>query len=114
MILTAVSSSFLAATDTVTVVSGYGMSIVAWLVLGLVAGFIASKLVNKSGEGIVLDIVLGIVGAMVGGFIMRSLNIGSGVNGLNIGSLLVAVVGAVVVLVVYHMVRGNSTRTRMP
>lgn len=114
MSLTAVSSSFLAATDTVTVDSGYGMSIVAWLVLGLVAGFIASKLVNKSGEGIVLDIVLGIVGAMVGGFIMRSLNIGSGVNGLNIGSLLVAVVGAVIVLVVYHMIRGTSTRTRTP
>jgi len=114
MSLITVSSSLLSATDTVTVDSGYGMSIVAWLILGLVAGFIASKLVNKTGEGIVLDIVLGIVGAMVGGFIMRSLNIGGGVNGLNIASLLVAVVGAVIVLVIYHMVGGTSTRTRIP
>lgn len=114
MVLSTIFSGSLAAVDTVTVDSGYGMSIVAWLVLGLVAGFIASKLVNKTGEGIVLDIVLGIVGAMVGGFVMRSLNIGGGVSGLNIASLFVAVVGAVIVLLVFHMVRGTSNRTRVP
>ena len=79
------------------------MGILAWLLLGLVAGFIGSKIVNKSGEGLVLDIVLGIVGAFVGGFIF-SLFGHSGVTGLNLYSLLVAVIGAVVVLVLYHAV----------
>lgn len=77
------------------------MSILAWLVLGLISGFVASKLVNKSGEGLVLDIVLGIVGAVVGGWIFNTLG-HSGVTGLNIYSMFVAVVGAVIVLVAYH------------
>jgi uncharacterized membrane protein YeaQ/YmgE (transglycosylase-associated protein family) len=79
------------------------MSILAWLVLGLIAGFIASKLVNKSGEGVVLDIVLGIVGAFVGGWLFTTFG-AAGVTGLNLYSMLVAVVGAVVVLVAYHAV----------
>ena len=77
------------------------MSILAWIVLGLIAGFIGSKLVNKTGEGIILDIVLGIVGAVVGGYVFSVFGAG-GVNGLNLYSLLVAVVGAVLVLVIYH------------
>ena len=80
------------------------MSIVAWIILGLIAGFIGSKLVNKSGEGFVLDIILGIVGAVVGGFIFNFFG-ASGVTGLNIYSLIVAVIGAVVLLVIYHAVR---------
>jgi len=80
------------------------MSIVAWIVLGLIAGFIGSKIVNKQGEGLVLDIILGIVGAVVGGFIFRFFG-ASGVTGLNIYSLIVAVIGAVVLLVIYHAVR---------
>ena len=79
------------------------MSILAWIVLGLIAGFIGSKLVNKRGEGLMLDIILGIVGAVIGGFIFQAFG-ASGVTGLNIYSLLVAVVGAVIVLVVYHAV----------
>ena len=79
------------------------MSILAWIVLGLIAGFIGSKLVNKTGEGLVLDIVLGVVGAVVGGFIFNLLGAG-GVTGLNLYSLVVAVIGAVVVLVLYRMV----------
>jgi uncharacterized membrane protein YeaQ/YmgE (transglycosylase-associated protein family) len=79
------------------------MSILAWLVLGLIAGFIGSKLVNKSGEGVVLDIVLGIIGAFVGGWLFTTFG-AAGVTGLNLYSMLVAVVGAVVVLVVYHAV----------
>ena len=79
------------------------MSILAWLVLGLIAGFIASKVVNKSGEGVVLDIVLGIVGAFVGGWLFTTFG-AAGVTGLNLYSMVVAVVGAVVVLVVYHAV----------
>lgn len=78
------------------------MSIIAWIVLGLIAGFIGSKLVNRTGEGLVLDIVLGIVGAIVGGFLFNALG-ASGVSGLNLYSLLVAVVGSVVFLLLYHM-----------
>ena len=80
------------------------MSILAWIVLGLLAGFIGSKLVNKTGEGIVLDIVMGIVGAVVGGYLFNMMG-SAGVTGLNIYSLFVAVVGAVLVLVAYHAVR---------
>ncbi len=80
------------------------MSFLAWIVLGLVAGFIGSKIVNKTGEGILLDIVLGIVGAIVGGYLFTFFG-AHGVTGLNIYSLLVAVIGAVVVLVVYHAIR---------
>jgi len=80
------------------------MSIFAWIVLGLLAGFIASKLVNKQGEGVVLDVVLGIVGAVVGGFLFNMVG-ATGVTGLNLYSMLVAVVGSVILLVVYHAVR---------
>jgi uncharacterized membrane protein YeaQ/YmgE (transglycosylase-associated protein family) len=101
-------ASALAATETIRVDSGAGMNIISWLVLGLIAGFIASKLINKSGEGIIFDIILGIVGAFIGGYIVRALGIGGGVNGLNIPSLVVAVLGAVVFLVVYHAIRGKG------
>jgi uncharacterized membrane protein YeaQ/YmgE (transglycosylase-associated protein family) len=80
------------------------MSFVAWIVLGLLAGFIGSKLVNRRGEGVILDVVLGIVGAVVGGWLFNRFGV-AGVTGLNLYSLLVAVVGAVVVLLVYHAVR---------
>jgi len=86
------------------------MSILAWVVLGLVAGFIGSKIVNKSGEGVFLDIILGIVGAVVGGWLFNAFGMSS-VTGVNIYSLLVAVVGAVVVLVVFHAVTGRRSRT---
>jgi uncharacterized membrane protein YeaQ/YmgE (transglycosylase-associated protein family) len=85
------------------------MSFLAWLILGLIAGFIGSKLVNKSGSGLFLDIILGIVGAVVGGFLFSFFG-ASGVNGLNLYSLLVAVVGSVLVLVIYHaLVRPRSS-----
>jgi uncharacterized membrane protein YeaQ/YmgE (transglycosylase-associated protein family) len=77
------------------------MSFLAWLLLGLVAGFIGSKLVNKRGEGMLLDIILGIVGAIVGGFVFNMFG-ASGVTGFNVYSLIVAVIGSVLVLVVYH------------
>lgn len=80
------------------------MSILAWVVLGLVAGFIGSKIVNKSGEGLILDIVLGIVGAVLGGWLFNRFG-ASGVTGLNLYSLLVAVVGSVLFLVIYHAIR---------
>jgi len=86
------------------------MSILAWLVLGLIAGFIGSKIVNRTGEGLILDIILGVVGAFVGGFLFSQFG-AAGVTGLNIYSMFVAVIGAVVVLVLYHMVTGRTSRT---
>jgi uncharacterized membrane protein YeaQ/YmgE (transglycosylase-associated protein family) len=83
------------------------MSIVAWIVLGLIAGFIGSKLVNRTGEGFFLDIALGIVGAIVGGWLFSLFGM-HGVTGLNFYSLIVAVVGAVVFLVVYHAIRRRA------
>jgi uncharacterized membrane protein YeaQ/YmgE (transglycosylase-associated protein family) len=80
------------------------MSWLAWIVLGLLAGFIGSKLVNKQGEGLIVDILLGIVGAVVGGWLFNRFG-AAGVTGLNLYSLLVSVVGAVVILVVYHALR---------
>jgi uncharacterized membrane protein YeaQ/YmgE (transglycosylase-associated protein family) len=80
------------------------MSILAWIVLGLIAGFIGSKIVNKAGEGILLDIVLGIVGAVVGGFLFNTFG-AHGVTGLNLYSLCVAVIGSVILLVAYHALR---------
>jgi uncharacterized membrane protein YeaQ/YmgE (transglycosylase-associated protein family) len=79
------------------------MSFIAWIVLGLVAGFIASKIVNKSGEGMILDILLGVVGAVLGGWLFQTFGM-AGVTGLNLYSILVAVVGAIVFLVIYHAV----------
>ena len=87
------------------------MSIIAWIVLGLISGFIASKIVNKTGEGFVLDIVLGIVGAVAGGILFHLLG-ATGVTGLNVWSMFVAVIGAIVVLAVKHALVGKgSART---
>jgi uncharacterized membrane protein YeaQ/YmgE (transglycosylase-associated protein family) len=80
------------------------MSWLAWIVLGLIAGFIGSKIVNKKGEGLFLDIILGIIGAIVGGYVFTLFG-ASGVTGLNIYSLIVAVIGAIVVLLIYHAIR---------
>jgi uncharacterized membrane protein YeaQ/YmgE (transglycosylase-associated protein family) len=85
------------------------MSILAWIVLGLVAGFIASKLVNKDGSGFLMDVVLGIVGAVVGGWLFNTFG-AAGVTGFNLWSLLVATIGAVVLLFIYHAIVGGSRR----
>jgi uncharacterized membrane protein YeaQ/YmgE (transglycosylase-associated protein family) len=77
------------------------MSILGWIILGLISGFIASKVVNRTGEGFFLDIILGIVGAIVGGFLFTAVG-ASGVTGFNLYSMVVAVIGAIVVLVIYH------------
>ena len=77
------------------------MSFLAWIVLGLISGFIASRLLNAHGGKVLLDIVLGIVGAVVGGWLFALVG-ARGVSGLNLHSLLVSVVGAIVVLFGYH------------
>ena len=81
------------------------MGILSWIILGLIAGFIGSKIVNRQGQGFWLDMVLGIIGALVGGFLFDLFG-ASGITGLNIYSMVVAVVGSVVVLVVYNAVMG--------
>ena len=82
------------------------MSIVGWILLGLIAGWIASKIVNKSGQGFLLDIVLGIVGAIVGGYLFALVG-AEGVTGFNVYSMVVAVIGAVIVLIGYHALSGR-------
>lgn len=80
------------------------MSFLVWIVLGLIAGFIGSKIVNKRGEGLVFDIVLGILGALVGGWLAGLVGLAP-VSGLNVYSIAISVGGAIVVLVVYHTLR---------
>jgi len=79
------------------------MSLLAWIILGLIAGFLASKIVNNTGQGAILDIVLGIVGAVIGGWLFTTFGM-AGLTGFNLYSVFVSMVGAVVLLVVYHAV----------
>jgi uncharacterized membrane protein YeaQ/YmgE (transglycosylase-associated protein family) len=78
------------------------MGIIAWVILGLVAGFIASKIVHHHGQGLVVDLILGVVGAFVGGFVVRLIG-GRGVTCFNVWSLLVAIGGAVVLLFLWNL-----------
>jgi uncharacterized membrane protein YeaQ/YmgE (transglycosylase-associated protein family) len=82
------------------------MSVISWIILGLIAGFVGAKIVNREGQGFWLDIALGIIGALVGGFLF-SLFGASGVTGLNIWSMIVAIVGSIVVLLIYNAVMGH-------
>jgi uncharacterized membrane protein YeaQ/YmgE (transglycosylase-associated protein family) len=85
------------------------MSIIAWIVLGLIAGFIASKIVGGQGQGFFLDIALGIVGALVGGFVATNIFGWEGITGFNFTSVFLAIGGSVIVLVIYHAVTGRRT-----
>ncbi|MFY9840823.1 MAG: GlsB/YeaQ/YmgE family stress response membrane protein [Xanthobacteraceae bacterium] len=82
------------------------MGIISWIILGLIAGFIGSKIVDRQGQGFWLDIVLGIIGALVGGFVFDLFG-ASGITGLNIYSMIVAVIGAIVVLLIYNALMGR-------
>jgi uncharacterized membrane protein YeaQ/YmgE (transglycosylase-associated protein family) len=103
--LLATVSPALAQSDDAVVEQGAG--IIAWIFVGLIGGFLASKVVNKTGEGTFRDIVLGIIGGIVGGAIFRAIG-GHGVTGFNVGSIVVAFVGAIVVLFIYHAVAGRK------
>lgn len=83
------------------------MSILGWIILGLIAGWIGSKIVNKSGEGLIMDIVLGIIGALVGGWLFNEVG-HQGITGFNLYSMFVAVIGSVIVLLLYHAVVRRS------
>jgi uncharacterized membrane protein YeaQ/YmgE (transglycosylase-associated protein family) len=82
------------------------MGIISWIILGLIAGYIGSKIVDKHGQGLWLNIALGIVGALVGGFLFGLFGAG-GVSGLNIYSMIVAIIGSVVVLLIYNALAGH-------
>ena len=82
------------------------MSIISWIILGLIAWFIGAKIVNREGQGFWLNIALGIIGAIVGGFLFAFLG-ATGVTGLNIWSMIVAIVGSVVVLWIYNAMTGR-------
>ena len=84
------------------------VSIISWIILGLIAGFIGSKIVDRPGQGLWLDMALGIIGALVGGFLF-SLFGATGVTGLNIWSMIVAIVGSIVVLLIYNAVTGSRS-----
>ena len=83
------------------------MSVLAWMALGLIAGLVASNILSRSGQGLLLDIVLGIIGAVVGGYLFTAIG-ATGVTGFNLYSMLVAIVGAIVVLWAYHAFSGRS------
>jgi uncharacterized membrane protein YeaQ/YmgE (transglycosylase-associated protein family) len=87
--------------------TGPYIGLISWIILGLIAGFIGSKIVNKTGEGVVLDIILGVIGAVLGGYLFNSFG-AEGVTGLNLWSLLVAVIGAIVVLMIYRLIIGGG------
>ena len=85
------------------------MGIIAWIVLGVIAGFIASKIVNKQGEGFIVDLILGVIGSIVGGFLFHQFGF-RGVDGVfDFYSLFVAVIGAIIVLWIYHAVVGRRS-----
>lgn len=85
------------------------MSIITWLVLGLIAGFIGSRLVNRGDEGILGDLIVGVVGAFLGGFLFNLAG-ERGVTGLNLWSIMVAVAGSVVLLMLLYGVRRGRRR----
>jgi uncharacterized membrane protein YeaQ/YmgE (transglycosylase-associated protein family) len=94
--------------DTIELNGRQHMSIISWIILGLIAGFIGSKIVNAEGQGFWLNIALGIIGALVGGFLFSFFG-ATGITGLNIWSIIVAIVGSVVVLWVYNALMARRT-----
>ena len=86
------------------------MGIIAWIVLGAIAGFL-TNLIMGGGEGVVLTVILGIVGAVVGGYLAGTVLKVADVTGINVESIVVAVVGAIIVVAVYRLLVGRRTTT---
>ena len=89
------------------------MSILSWIVVGLIAGWLAGLVVKGGGFGVIGDIIVGVIGGLLGGWIASSLfHIGAGVDGINIESILVAFIGAVVLIFILRMIGGGRRSTR--
>jgi uncharacterized membrane protein YeaQ/YmgE (transglycosylase-associated protein family) len=85
------------------------MGILAWIVLGLIAGFLASAVMRGGGFGVIGDIIVGVIGALIGGFLFSALG-STGVTGFNIWSLFVAFVGACILIAILRMATGSRAR----
>ena len=88
-------------------------SIIAWIVIGAIAGWLASLVVRGTGLGLGGDIIVGIIGGIIGGIILQLLFNTGGVNGFNIGSIITAFIGAVILLLVVRLFTGNRTTARI-
>lgn len=87
------------------------MGILSWIIVGLIAGWLAGMVMRGGGYGVAGDIIVGVIGGLLGGWIATSLlHIGTGVSGINMESILVAFVGAVILLVLLRVLSGGSRR----
>ena len=87
------------------------MGILAWLVVGLIAGWLASVVMRGGGYGLVGDIIVGVVGALIGGFLAATLlNIPDAVNGINFTSILIAFIGAVILIAILRLFSGRRNQ----
>jgi uncharacterized membrane protein YeaQ/YmgE (transglycosylase-associated protein family) len=86
------------------------MGLLSWIVVGAIAGWLAGQVVQGTGFGLLGDIIVGVVGGLVGGFLASQLfNMPDAVNGFNLGSIVVAFLGAIVVIVVIRLLRGGRS-----
>ena len=84
------------------------MGLLAWIVVGLIAGWLASQVMRGGGYGLIGDIIVGVVGGLIGGFLAATLlNMPDAVNGINVTSILVAFVGAVILIALLRAVSGR-------
>ncbi len=89
------------------------MGILAWIVVGLIAGWLASQVMKGHGSGLVGDLVLGVVGALLGGFLASVLlHMPDAVNGINVTSIVVAFIGAIILIALLRIVSGRGRRLR--
>ena len=90
------------------------MSILAWIVVGLIAGWLAGQVMRGGGYGLIGDIIVGVVGGLLGGWLATSvLHVGADVNGINLESILVAFIGAVILIAILRIL-GGSRRNILP
>jgi uncharacterized membrane protein YeaQ/YmgE (transglycosylase-associated protein family) len=81
-------------------------NILAWIIVGAIAGWLASIVMKtNASQGLLMDIIVGIVGGLIGGFLLQALGVGGAVTGINLGSILVAFIGAVVLLALLRLIR---------
>ena len=82
------------------------LNLIAWVIVGAIAGWLASIVMKTNArQGLMMDIIVGIVGGLIGGFVLQAIGVGGAVTGLNLGSILVAFIGAVILLAILRMVR---------